>query len=111
MGLLCYNECNMRLKLSKVEHFELIHLSRTGMRDNQLCILFRISRSTVERYKHDYLRELSREVQRRKKYIVNKQCHRCDKPFAGHPRCVSCEILIHGKDKTCDSYYCIDTIR
>lgn len=99
-----------RLKLSEDDQARLISMSDTGVTDAQLSVEFSISRSTVERYKHPSLRELSRETQR----LAAKRdrlCFKCGFSYDGHPKCSGCQVLIHSGLSTCGDQTCIDTIQ
>lgn len=90
-------------KLSPPEFNRLRRLSQDGIPDAKLMELFCISRSTVERYKYESIREISRRVQRNR-YKQEKSCYKCGGSLKDHPKCLVCEILIHGNEQYCESH-------
>lgn len=88
-------------KLSEEQIVRLRRMSGTGVPNSRLSEIFDISKSTVARYKSDFLRELSRNVQR-KKYQSENSCYKCGMATKVHDRCQICEILIH-EGEHCES--------
>lgn len=91
----------MRAKLNPEQIKELRGLSANGSSDRELGEKYGLSLSTVQRYKYDSARELSRRLQRNKPKI-ERICPICGLSSEGHPQCTSCTILNHNGQDECD---------
>lgn len=92
----------MIAKLSKADVESLRSLSRGGSSDRALMEAFSVSRATVQRYKHDSMRDLSRSVMRNRSK-PERTCSKCGSMYDGHPRCSVCGIAVHNGLERCDS--------
>ena len=90
-------------KLTEEDVDRLRLLSKKGHTNRFLMQEFGVSRSTVERYKFDNLRELSRIIQR-KRNKIEKVCYQCGLFKNFPPKCARCEIFVHNGKDYCSSH-------
>lgn len=91
--------------------------------ENEIAEAFGISLSTLQRYKLDRARELSRTYARKQyqRFALEREenrghCFHCGIEATEHPRCKMCEIFLHTSDSGLggsseDGKYCLSCSR